>query len=293
MLGRSRYLAGLRWDDDGIPMRGMGFFDYDLTRLPMPLILFDEAHMALKGRTKLEQEIVGQVTEIGRLGRKTGTEMVLATHIPSLAELGGEQALRDMLRGGNVVSMRTANRVAAGMVGLEKDPSEIPMFFANGKETYGLGYAAGPDSRPDAPMRSDLVPKSARHRVPPVPRLDDRFLEAMDRAMGAEGITLPSLPSLPPPVLQPETPADDGPEGRRCTDAVLQVLTDRGAEMERGEIIRWTADLVKGAWERERPFAIRSVTNALRDLTDEGKIAKVRDGVYRAAVTTTSGGSDH
>jgi hypothetical protein len=292
MLDRSRYLAGLRWDDDGIPMRGMSFFDYDLTRLPMPLILFDEAHMALKGRTKLEQEIVEQVTEIGRLGRKTGTEMVLATHIPSLAELGGEQALRDMLRGGNVVSMRTANRVGGGMVGLEKDPSEIPMFFANGKETYGLGYAAGPDSRPDAPMRSDLVPKSARHRVPPVPLLDDRFLEAMDRAMGAAGVVLPSVPSLPSPAFQAETPADDGPEGRRCADAVLQVLTDRGAEMERGEIIKWTSDLVTAGWGREKPFSIRSVTNALRDLTEAAQVVKVRDGVYRAAVTAQAGGSD-
>ena len=66
---------------------------------------------------------MGHAEEIGRLGRKTGTALWLATHIPSLSDLGGEQALRDMLRGGNVVSMRTANRVATGMLGLEKDPS--------------------------------------------------------------------------------------------------------------------------------------------------------------------------
>ncbi len=32
MLGRSRYLSGLRWDDDGDAMHGMPFFDYALTK---------------------------------------------------------------------------------------------------------------------------------------------------------------------------------------------------------------------------------------------------------------------
>jgi Helicase HerA, central domain len=281
MLDRSRYLASLRWDDDGIAMRGMPFFDCALTGLKMPFIIFDEAHMALKGRSKAEQAIVGDVTEIGRLGRKTGTELVLATHIPSLAELGGEHALRDMLRGGNVVSMRTANRVGAGMVGLEKDPSELPRFFANGKETYGLGYADGPDARPDAPMRTDLVPKSARMNVPQVPVLDDMFLEAMDRAMRAGGITLPPAPVA----LPPEVPEADGPEGRRCADAVLQVLGDRKAPMERGEIIKWVGELATTGWGRAKPFHMKSVGDALRALTESGTVVKVGGGVYQAAGT--------
>jgi hypothetical protein len=183
MLDRSRYLASLRWDDDGIPMRGMGFFDYELTRLPMPVIFFDEAHLMLKGDTKLSRETITTTVNIARLARKTGMALWLATHIPSLADLGGEQALRDMLVGGNVVSLRTANRVAGGMVGLEKDPFEIPRYFTDGKETYGLGYAAGPDNRPDAPMRVDLLPKAMRRQDPRVPVLDDRFREAMDAAM--------------------------------------------------------------------------------------------------------------
>jgi hypothetical protein len=282
MLDRSRYLASLRWDDDGIAMRGMPFFDYELTGLPMPLIIFDEAHMALKGRTKAEQQIVEKTTEIGRLGRKTGTGLWLATHIPSLAELGGEQALRDMLRGGNVVSMRTANRVGAGMLGLEKDPSEIPQYFADGEETYGLGYAAGPDNRPDAPMRTDLVPKALRRNVPPVPQLDDRFLEAMDRAMrGDGGVTAPAAAAASPS----EASEADGPDGHRCADAVLQVLSDRRAPMDRGEIIKWAGELVTTGWGRDKPFSIRSVGDALRGLTEAGTVVKVRDGVYQAAAS--------
>jgi hypothetical protein len=192
MMDRSRYLARLRWDDDGIPMRGMPFFDHELTGLLMPLIIFDEAHIPLTANTKASRgtaQSMGTVqatVEIARLSRKTGIALWLATHIPSLTDLGGEQALRDMLRGGNVACLRTANRVGAGMVGLQKDPSEIPMFFVDGRETYGLGYVAGPDNRPDAPMRVDLLPKTARRKDPLVPRLDDRFLEAMDVAMGRQ-----------------------------------------------------------------------------------------------------------
>jgi hypothetical protein len=205
MLARSAYLSQLRWDDDGIPMRGMPFYDRDLTGLPPVLILFDEAHMLLKGDTKDSRAIVEKTVEIGRLGRKTGMALWLATHVPSLSELGGQQALRDMLRGGNVISVRTANRVATGMLGLQKDPSEIPMFFADGKETYGLGYVAGPDNRPDAPMRTDLVPKAMRRKVPPVPVIDDRFAEVMDRRCDTTGRRQHCQPLLPasPPSLPP------------------------------------------------------------------------------------------
>jgi hypothetical protein len=59
--------------------------------------------------------------------------------------------------------------------------------------------------------------------------------------------------------------------------------------MERGEIIKWVSELVTmPAWGRDRPFAIRSVSNALTALLegDGGRtITKVRDGVYQVAVT--------
>jgi hypothetical protein len=37
---------------------------------------------------------------------------------------------------------------------------------------------------------------------------------------------------------------DNTPEGRRCIDAVWQVLSDSGKPMERGEIIKWVNELV-------------------------------------------------
>ena len=277
MLDRSRYLSGLRWDDDGIAMRGMPFFNYELTGLPMPLIFFDEAHMCLKGEGKGGRQIVEKTVEISRLGRKTGTGMWLATHIPSLSELGNEQALRDMLRGGNVISMRTANRVASGMLGLEKDPSEIPMFLADGRETYGLGYCAGPDNRPDAPMRTDLVPKAMRRKVPQVPSLDERFLEAMDRAMGDEGV---QVPLEAPPFLVPVP--DDGPPdqpGKACADAVTEVLRANGRPMERGDIYVAIEGKAR-EWGRPRPWSLSALRDALNSLTKAGIIDSDVRGVY-------------
>lgn len=294
MMDRSRRMASMTWDDDGHRAKGMQFFDAALTGLPVVMPIIDEAPLLLSGdgNAKLGAEMVYLTAGGAKLGRKTGLSKWLVAQVPSLAELGGDQALRSMLAGGNVVCLRTGDHVSAGMLGLEADPSTLPKYFPDGAPTQGIGYAVTMDNR-QAPMRTDMVPSLMRHRPVTVPRLEDEFLEAMDYAMGTQGLLLPSLPSLPSPSLSQEAPADDGPEGRRCADAVLQVLTDRGAEMERGEIIKWTSDLVKGAWGREQPFAIRSVTNALRDLTDAGKIAKVRDGVYRTAVTTTAGGNDH
>jgi hypothetical protein len=283
-LARSRYLSSVRWDDDGIPMRGMPFYDRDLTGLPPVLTIFDEAHMMLADPGKLGQKAVSLTEQQARLDRKTGKATVLATHIPSLADLGGSQALRDMLRGGGVSSLRTANRVASGMLGLEKDPSEIPMFFPDGTETAGLGYTAGPDNRPDAPMRTDLVPKAMRLKVPPVPQLDGRFREAMDTAMGKLRIaSVPSPASLGPSLAAvPDVAGDDGPEGRTCSDAILAVLD---GEMTRGQIVLAVSAYARSQWDR-RPFSVKAVQNALSAMTADGRLAQPEErGPYRRALT--------
>jgi hypothetical protein len=302
-LDRSSYLATLPWVDDGVKMPGMPFFDYELTGLPMPLIILDEAHMVLKDGSRQQRAIRDAVLEMARLIRKTGGKMTLATQMPSLEDLGGKQALRDMLRGGNVWSGRTANKVAGGMLGLVKDPSEIPRFFGDGEETAGLGYMDGPDNRPDAPMRTDRVSKDHYRNPPAVRQLDDRFLEVMDRAMKASVSPTSTVAPVPAAARNGQRAGglgtllrhprrDDTPEpeaaqeGRRCIDAVWQVLSDAGAEMTRGEVIKWTGDLAR-SWDR-KPWSIKAIQNALTDLA-EGKdqarpVAKPRDGVYRAVV---------
>jgi hypothetical protein len=297
MLDRSRYLASLRWDDDGVPMRGMPFFDHVMTGLPIILIVFDEAHMLLSGgsgreQSKVQQQAVKYTLEIGRLGRKTGTALWLGTHLPSLSDLGGEQALRDMLRGGNVVSFRTANAVATGMLGLQKDPSLIPQYFADGKETAGLGYVVGPDNRPDAPFRTDLVPKAMKRRNPVAPAFDDRFAEAMDRAMRNGSVQLP-IPASAPLAAVPPAPEDEpAPPGRTASDAILAVMDEAGGELDRGELIIRCGRLVTAGlgklpgWGRARPFAVRTMSLALAELENSQRIAKPRHGTYAPIRTT-------
>ncbi len=300
---RSGYLGTWRWTDQTpagpVPMPGMPFFDYEMTRLPMVLIILDEAHLVLKDGNKYQRQITAYVLEMARLIRKAGGKMVLATQLPGLKDLGGEQALRDMLRGGTVWSGRTANAVGAGMLGLTKDPSLIPRRFPDGSPTAGLGYLDGFDSRPDAPMRVDLPGPEAYTNPPPVPQLDDRFLEVMDKAMREAVSPTAAVAPVAAPAQQGaasglarlslvRSAAEPAAElaGQRCEDAVWLVLTEAGGPVERGEIISRVGGISE-QWERPKCWSIRQIGNVLRDMAD-GKVAgrqvrqPVKGGPYQA-----------
>ena len=196
-----------------------------------------------------------------------------------------------MLRGGNVVSFRTANAVAGGMLGLEKDPSKIQPYFTNGKETTGLGYLAGPDNRPDMPMRTDLVPKAMKRRNPVVPALDGQVSEAMDRAMRMGGVQLPMAAA---PLAAVPAPADEepAPPGRSAADAILAVLDEAGGEVDRGELLIRCGKLVTTGlgrlpgWGRAKPFSVSSMQHNLTDMAAAGRIVKTEHGTYAPIRTT-------
>ena len=184
MLDRSRRMASMTWtDEDGYKVRGMEFYDPQLSGLPVVMVITDEAPLLLDGggNAKLAQEMVRLEGEGGKLGRKTGKSKWVVAQVPSLSELG-DQALRSMMVGGNVVCLRTADKVSAGMVGLEADPSALPKYFPDGEATGGLGYVVSVDNR-QAPFRSDMVPRRMRRQPVEVPQLEPEFLEVMDRAM--------------------------------------------------------------------------------------------------------------
>lgn len=281
MLDRSRRLASMTWDDDGHTARGMEFYDPHLSGLPVVTPIIDEAPMLLSGggNARLAQDMTRIVGDGAKLYRKAGGSLWLVAQVPSLSEMG-DQSLRSMLIGGNVVCLRTGDRVSAGMVGLEADPSTLPKYFPDGEATGGLGYVISVDNR-QAPFRTDMVPRRMRRQPAEVPQLEDEFLEVMDRAM--RGLKLPGVPAATP------APEDDTPDGRRCADAVLQVLTDAGRPMERGEIIKWVNELVTTGWGRDKPFSIRQIQNALTALAaghEGGRvITKTGDGVYQAVST--------
>jgi hypothetical protein len=284
MLSRSRDLATRTWtDEDGYEQQGFEFFDPALTGLPVIMPIIDEAPMILNGggNGKRAAFAVTMVGDMAKLARKTGLSVQLVAQVPSLSELG-DQSLRSMLVGGNVVCLRTGDKVSAGMLGLDVDPSALPKYFPSGEPTGGLGYALGPDNR-QAPMRVSPVPSRMRRAVPAVASFDDSFDMALHTGMLAWHATAAKAVAAEAP---DRTSADDGPDGRRCVDAVWQVLADSGQPMERGEIIKWVSELATTGWGREKPFSIRSVTNALNTLLegDGGRvIARVRDGVYQAS----------
>jgi hypothetical protein len=225
MMDRSSRLASMTWDDDGHRVKGMEFYDPRLSGLPVVMPIIDEAPMLLSGagNAKLAQDMVRITGDGAKLYRKAGGSLWLVAQVPSLSEMG-DQAVRSLLVGGNVVCLRTGDKVSAGMVGLEADPSALPKYFPDGDATGGLGYVLSVDNR-QAPFRTDMVPRRMRRQAVEVASLEPEFLEAMDRAM--RGLKIP-----PDPVLQPD-PDGDAPDGRRCADAVWQVLADSGS--------RWNA----------------------------------------------------
>jgi hypothetical protein len=74
---------------------------------PILTLTIDEAHDYLANR-----EFAHIVTKAGRMWRKCGIQVRLATHVSLLTDMGGSMALRDMLTGGFVWHGRTANSLS-------------------------------------------------------------------------------------------------------------------------------------------------------------------------------------
>lgn len=277
MMDRSRYLGSLEWDDEGHQVRGTDFYDPVLFGLPVVMPIIDEAPVLLTDGQH-GRDAVRLLGAMAKLARKTGLSLWPVAQVPSLAELG-DQVVRSMLRGGNVVCLRTGDSVSSSYLGLEADPSSLPPYFADGSPTAGLGYLIGPDQR-QAPFRADLVPARLRHAKVQVPALDDRFAAAMASAMRQPVKAATAIPALR--VVEP-LPDDDAPEGRKAVDAVWAVLPADGSEVQRGQIIKDVLELVTKKWGRE-PFVLRSITTALEKLTaglpDGRQTANERHGFY-------------
>jgi hypothetical protein len=290
MLDRSRRLAAMTWtDDDGFKVKGMDFFDPALSGLPIFMPITDEAPVILggDGNAKLAGQMVRLKGDAVKLGRKTGGSEWLVAQVPSLSELG-DQALRSMLVGGNIICLRTGDKVSAGMLGLDADPSALPKYFPSGEPTGGLGYVVSVDNR-QAPFRSDKVPAAMRRRPVKVPELEPEFLAILDYAMHGNLDAPSGAAAGPEPAPDPATDgAGEGPEGRTCLDAVWSVLSESGRPMERGDII-WAVNALADTWGRQ-PWVIRSITGALEKLT-AGQVpgrrvtkpAGGKGGVYQAA----------
>jgi len=163
MFARSAWMSELEWcrehGDCGRGRcgpackrrRGMGFFNPFMVDVPIIEITIDEAPILLasKGAAAL-------ILDLLKLGRKVGFRLRLAAQVPSLAELKAQE-VRSILVGGNVWCGRTGDAVTGGYVNLPNNPRDLPRYFSDGTPTWGLGYASGPDNRPEVTMRTDKL----------------------------------------------------------------------------------------------------------------------------------------
>lgn len=124
MLRRNKYLSRKPWVDGKNRQRRGAKWWNPLEDGTMLFLNIDEAHEFLAIR-----EFSALITAGGRMFRKCGMKMRVATHTPLLTDLGGSMALRDMLTGGFVWCGRTANGLSGPTAfngRLPADPKTIP-----------------------------------------------------------------------------------------------------------------------------------------------------------------------
>ncbi|MFF4777488.1 hypothetical protein ACFY05_31995 [Microtetraspora fusca] len=238
---RGRYQKTLRWYDAEIDewCEGKGFFE-PTPEYPLLMVVIDEAHKVL-----LDQECVNLVAYLAKEGRKVGIKIVLATQVPSVTELGGNVVIRDQVASGNIIVLRTANRLSGQMAysgSLPIDPGAIPKVFEGTTiPTKGLGYVLSATERP-VPSRVLYVRDAVkRARAVDVKRLDAMseqaaaaILEQMLGAPRAAGAA-PGQPVAPVVPLH-VVPVQGGDDTRATAKhAVLDYMRRVGRPVPAGE----------------------------------------------------------
>jgi len=276
MFERSAELAGLHWTHprSGKRVKGYGFYDYwmiaasraeaagldpaELTEgelaayaLPIIEITIDESPilLAMKGAPALLLDIL-------KLGRKVGFRVRLAVQVPSIKELGGSGELRSILVGGNVICFRTGDKVSNGMANIPANPNELPKFWRNGKPTVGLGFAATGDAvpRPSVTMRADYV--------------DDPYSYAEEAQVRApdDGVTW----RIDKVLKQADADAAD-----------LQAQAADQAQVQLGILAMLARPKTAGQLISESTWKPSEVVDALKVLTDAGKIRETQDLIHK------------
>lgn len=113
--------------------------------MPVIPVIIDEAHKRLMSEDGVDnRDIVRMAERIGQEGAKFGVCLILATQAPTAKQLGNSTVLRDQVKSGTIVGLRTMERGNEGMISTG-DPMpealrDLPSEFPNGKATHGLGY---------------------------------------------------------------------------------------------------------------------------------------------------------
>lgn len=142
MEARFTALTKIRWTDkQGRARTGRNSID-PTPDMPGIAIIIDEAHRLLMDADH-GKHIRRLVEIITQMGRKVAFSVILATQQASVSQLGGSSVIRDMCKSGNVVALRTGERVSGGMVGnvsLPEPLHTLPLEWPDGSPTQGLCY---------------------------------------------------------------------------------------------------------------------------------------------------------
>jgi hypothetical protein len=158
MYARNAFMSQVRWTDGkGRQRKGIAEFTPMDPRhgLPMLSITIDEAHVVLKDRWCKEL-----VEEMIAMARKCGIKIRLITQVPLLDSLGNSSNIRDAVAAGNVIVLRTANRLTGQVAfngNLAVDPSSLPKQWPDGSTTSGLGFVFAPGADRASTMRVGLI----------------------------------------------------------------------------------------------------------------------------------------
>lgn len=142
MDSRFDVLTRIKWTDKhGRARTGRNSID-PTPEMPGIVVFIDEAHRLLM-HSERGREIRRLVELLSQMGRKVAISVVLATQQPSVTQLGGSSVIRDMTKSGNIVALRTAERVSGGQIagnGLPEPLHMLPAEWPDGSPTHGLGY---------------------------------------------------------------------------------------------------------------------------------------------------------
>jgi hypothetical protein len=269
---RQRYMAKVEWTDQhGRTMRGRETFDAS-PEMPLLVIVIDEAH-----RTLMDDECREIVEEIAQEGRKTGVNLVLVTQLPSVDQLGGSMLLRSQVASGNVVVFRTADSFTGRMAfngALPVDPSRLPKTWPDGSSAAGVGFTLSDSDRP-VMMRSFLI-EDPTHWAETAPKtqLDLISINAAGEDYFNREERLQGFLNGEYEIEQPAAEPVDIPQERQenAADALLTILPEDGAPMDRGDIAYAARNL--------GITSLSTLNYALRRLVDEGRAIKTGRGSY-------------
>lgn len=272
MYLRIEVLKTCGWTDDkGRLRKGLSQFTPGDPRhgLPMLSITIDEAQKILADDVcrSLVEEMIG-------MSRSCGIKFRLITQVPLLSSLGNSSVIRDAVAAGNVIVLRTANRLSGQVAfngALPVDPCSLPKQWPDGSTTSGLGFVFAPGADRASTMRVGYVDDPFGWAISGTPAQIEPY--EGPQVQGGDGASH----AAPNPA-----PAADTDQQRIGDDAVLAYLADRaGQDVARGDMFGDIQATVTP------PPALRTLTLAITTLLDASPplIERTGRGLYRITET--------